>query len=519
MRSNPAIAAPLCALLAACALTLHGCPALAPPAAHPAQLQCQQDMEALIAWLDSPAYGRQVWWGEHVVLCYRLAQKRDPTLAEFALMNMLREHPGLKRSEALGLAMASDAEAVTWEKCADFLAGNKADAFKSNPDVRLIARALAARPANEVAEALRDDEEAWPEPAEDSPGPKGTKVPGESYETYYGFLHAHSHFSLDADQSGTLPEAYAMARDQARLDFFGVTDHAEFLILWPWQRKWERTLAVAEAFNEPGRFVAFAGFEWSNPLLGHMSVLNTGDFTHTLRTFRVKAMYDWIAARPEAFAQYNHPGDYDFLGLEFAHFRPYPRAAAQMVGVETWNTNYGLDQYFYAGSWNSPLSFLDLANQRGWRIGALGAQDNHSRDWGLMNEFRTGVLARELTREAITEAFRARRFYATEDKDLALDFRCHGYPMGATAPDGPREFTLEASDASGDAFTLARLFRNGVEVARQELTGSELSIQLVDNAPLARPGDYYYVIVTQADDNDNNGRNDEALSSPIWIAE
>jgi hypothetical protein len=28
---------------------------------------------------------------------------------------------------------------------------------------------------------------------------------------------------------------------------------------------------------------------------------------------------------------------------------------------------------------------------------------------------------------------------------------------------------------------------------------------------------YYYVIVTQGDDNDGNGRNDEAISSPIWI--
>lgn len=503
-------------LVLCCATIMHGCPVSPTPQLTPEQLATQSEMETLIDWLDSAAYGRSVWWGEHVVLCYRLAQGRDPSLAEFAIINMLREHPGLKRSEVLGLALATDDGAVSWEKCGAFLSGNKAEAFQTNDSVRLIARALATRPPSEVAEALTDDDEGT---SEEVPVPKGTETPDVQYETYFGFLHAHSHFSLDADQSGTLDEAYSMARDEAGLDFFGVTDHAEFLIIWPWDQKWQRTLVAADAFDEPGRFVAFAGFEWSNPLLGHMSVLNTQDFTHTLKTFRVKAMYDWIVARPEAFVQFNHPGDYDFLGLEFRHFKPYPRVAAQIVGIETWNTNYGLDEYFYKGSWNSDTSFLDVANQKGWRIGALGAQDNHRRDWGLLNDFRTGVLTTELTREAVIEAFRARRFYATEDSDLVLDIRCDGFPMGSTVTGASRQFTVSAEDRGSDTFAHTRLYRNGIEVDSAVVSGSVFSVTLSDPDPNRSGDDYYYVMVTQTDDNDNNGRNDEALSSPIWVTD
>ena len=47
---------------------------------------------------------------------------------------------------------------------------------------------------------------------------------------------------------------------------------------------------------------------------------------------------------------YNHPGDYDYLFLEFRHFRLYPDAVPQMVGIENYNGTDGFDQYYYSGS-------------------------------------------------------------------------------------------------------------------------------------------------------------------------
>jgi len=146
----------------------------------------------------------------------------------------------------------------------------------------------------------------------------------------------------------------------------------------------------------------------------------------------------------------------------------------------------------------------------------LGNEDNHTRDWG-QGSFRTAVLAQELTREAIVDAYRHRRFYGTEDKDLVLDFRCGGYPMGSVVSGVPREFRVTASDKGGDTFQEVRLYRNGELIETRAVEGNAVDVVFTD---ANGTGDaYYYVIVRQNDDNDINGRNDEAISSPIWFDE
>jgi hypothetical protein len=43
------------------------------------------------------------------------------------------------------------------------------------------------------------------------------------------------------------------------------------------------------------------------------------------------------------------------------------------------------------------------------------------------------------------------------------------------------------------------------------------AVEVVFEDPDGAGNDYYYVIVTQTDDGDRNGRNDEAISAPIWF--
>jgi len=54
-----------------------------------------------------------------------------------------------------------------------------------------------------------------------------------------------------------------------------------------------------------------------------------------------------------------------------------------------------------------------------------------------------------------------------------------------------------------------------LHLKRNPLSGNRIRVRFRD---LSRTGaDYYYVIVRQDDDSDGNGRNDEAISPPIWI--
>jgi MYXO-CTERM domain-containing protein len=125
------------------------------------------------------------------------------------------------------------------------------------------------------------------------------------------------------------------------------------------------------------------------------------------------------------------------------------------------------------------------------------------------------VLAKELTREAVIDAYEKRRFYATENTALQLDFRCAGYPMGSRLQAAPRTFTVKAGTAPGESFEQIRLYRDGALLQTQNVSGNPVEATFSD--PAYSGSSYYYVIVTETVDSDGNGRNDEAISSPIWL--
>jgi len=87
--------------------------------------------------------------------------------------------------------------------------------------------------------------------------------------------------------------------------------------------------------------------------------------------------------------------------------------------------------------------------------------------------------------------------------------------MGALVSGVSPEFTVEASDTGGDTFREVRLYRNGELLESQSVDGNAFKVTFAVN--FEGSIGYYYVIVMQNDDSDNNGRNDEAISSPIWL--
>ncbi|MGD2272585.1 MAG: CehA/McbA family metallohydrolase [Desulfobacterales bacterium] len=474
----------------------------------------QWKMQQLINFLDSATYKNMVTWEEHIVLVYKLTKGRNPSPLEFYVLNAYHDDISLQRSAALSIVLRGKARHPSWSQCRDFLQKVRFSDFRADREVAAQSQQLRQIPAPEILSRLKQRVDALkPSPSAGLPGAKSAE-PDVHYNVYFGYLHAHSELS---DGAGSPSRAYQTARASG-LDFFALTDHGELLIIWPWENKWEQLVTAAEQYYQSGSYVTLWGFEWSNPLLGHVNVINTTDFTETFSDFWLTDLYAWIIDRPAAFALFNHPGHYDFLSLELFHLNLYPDVVPQMVGIELWNGSESFDSFYYDGNWYDFLDFLsywDLGNWLGWHLGAQGGQDNHATDWGAQNDFRTAVLATSLTREAIIDAYRNRRFYATEDKDLFLDLRCQGFPMGSRLSGGPREFEVTARDESGDTFSGVRLYRSGIPWQSVAVSGNLIQVTLTDPLPF---GDaYYYVIVTQADDNDDNGRNDEAISSPIWI--
>jgi hypothetical protein len=335
-------------------------------------------------------------------------------------------------------------------------------------------------------------------------GDAASAPPIGGYNVYMGYLHNHTNVS---DGTGTPSEAYAYARDVARMDFFGVADHANAIT----PSHWNALQSVANSYNQDGVFVAFWGFEWSSSKkYGHVTIINTSNYCADSNpdTDTFDELCAWISAH-NGIAFFNHPGREDATGEEFNHFNRAP--VDQFVGMELWNKDNGFDVYYYNDGYDhrdNGLGYYDEALSRGWHIGAAGSGDDHYGTWGTRQPFRVAVLAPTKTRADILNAFLERRFYSTLDKNLSLSFKINGYEMGSRINAGTYNVEILAGDGSAhDVFSNIDLIKNGTVL--QSWSPHQKTV-IVTFSLTVSSGDYYYIRATQAD-------GDEAVSSPIWI--
>jgi hypothetical protein len=163
-------------------------------------------------------------------------------------------------------------------------------------------------------------------------------------------VHADMHnHTVMSDGDGSAAAAFASMRE-AGLDVAALTDHTTlFAIEGLSSGEWRTTGELANAANEPGQFTAIRGFEWSNPLQGHINVWNTADFADLLRAAGPGSLYGWLAGRPTGLASFNHPGREPG---RFNNFAFNASARHQLVGLEMFNRT---DDFLFEG-WSSGLT-------------------------------------------------------------------------------------------------------------------------------------------------------------------
>ena len=321
------------------------------------------------------------------------------------------------------------------------------------------------------------------------------------YNVYYGHLHNHSNVS---DGTGTPDAAYNYAKNTGKLDFFSLADHSSAITA----DEWISLKVAANKYNQEGVFTALCGFEWTENVLGHVTVINSENYISTASpTNTFTGLCNWLNSN-ECVAFFNHPGRNNSTGAEFAHFAGIP--TDKIVGMEMWNKTDRFPVYYYTDGYypnDGNKSWFDEAIERGWKVGAAGSEDNHSGTWGTMTNSKLAVLAAANNRTEIYNALKARRFYTTYDENLALSFKIGGNEMGSAITAASLGFDILASDGDGELFTTVELLKNGVMI--QSWTPNSSGVNISGTLDFNN-GEYYYIRVKQAD-------NDEAVSSPIWI--
>jgi hypothetical protein len=281
-----------------------------------------------------------------------------------------------------------------------------------------------------------------------------------------------------------------------------------------WTATQQQVLAATSATFSPAR-----GFEWTNDRFGHIGVYFSQNTTSgvdyddkDLDTF-----YAWLTALPVArggeadsksFVTFNHPGLKCFLGAadpgcNWNHFTYVPAADSRVVGIEVFgyiDTDYG--------SAGTGVGYYVEALDKGWHVGAIGAEDMHDTTWAAAKHPKTVVLVTENTASAIHDAYLARRFYAIRDNGERLKFTVNGRQMGERfAPGASLVITSEIDSAMGAPISGAQLefITSGGRVVARATSTANVTI------PTDPSMHFLFVRVTGAD-----GRI-IAYSSPVFF--
>ena len=361
---------------------------------------------------------------------------------------------------------------------------------------------------------------------------------GESnFTMYFGQLHSHTTYS---DGSGTLESALeyiGSLPEEANVDFVAFTDHSNYFdksgeanpeaalhdmsqATAYSQETWAAYKnAIAEFNAKEVGVVALGGFEmtWSGGP-GHMNTFATpGIVSRNNTTLNNKSsdagmrLYYTLLGQEElvdSITQLNHPGGTFGNFTDFAYWDPAYDSVVQLVEVGNGEGQVG------AGGYYPSYEEYTLALDKGWHVAPTNNQDNHKGKWGNGNDARDVVLAEALTEEAIYEAIRQRRVYATEDKNLAITYMVNDLPMGTVIESVPEKLSFDITIQDPDALdstVKAELVVNSGKIAYTWSDAAELATGVL-SAELDPSYSYYYLRVTQADGN-------LAVTAPIWVGD
>jgi hypothetical protein len=401
---------------------------------------------------------------------------------------------------------------------------------------------------------LLDQEEHWddwrpisvaaqaaPVGAHRSKAAGGEQTDGKTFPLYWADLHVHT--TLSADAEGEVDEIIAYARDKARLDCVAISDN-DISHLSLTASDWERYRHYVRHFDAS---IGSGGRMSPGGNRGDGSV-GMGGGAGSARRFVLLPAYEWTY-RPAPRAAPNHrmviglderrlpilrcseAGD-DPMGALAAHAARHDLLLN--VHHERWELAAQPSEanFEVCSGWGSHMAnpdhrrrYHDALEQgrRGsprHRLGFIGNSDNHRRNPGLGGAL-TGIYATELTREALLEALRARRCFATDGSRIAIRFWVNGAFMGqeTTAAGAPR---IRWEVAAPTPQATVRLVRDGETVREWPMHGETMGTDHVDDS--CESGDHYYYLAVELHtpwrEHPSNvavARGPHAWTSPIWV--
>lgn len=348
----------------------------------------------------------------------------------------------------------------------------------------------------------------------------------QTYNIYFGNIHSHTSYSDGSKDSlsskvKTPAQAYNYAKKTSHLDFLGISEHNHRHAGMKSKSNYALGISQAKKATEAGKFVALYGMEYGVIKNGgHVLIYGIdkligweeGNYDIFNPQYDYTALFTTIASSPNSFATLAHPDPDDFNGLKG---KPYSLIADQAicgVAITTGQFDSELTDY----SVKRPLAFYSYYKTllaKGYIVGPTMDHDNHNTTFGRHTASRTAVLAKSLTEADIIDAYRANRFYATQDWNTKVDFTINGEPMGGYVKQAASleiKASINDDDASDSVKSIELIYGiPGSGIAPKKLAVSKIATLNEKFEVEVGKAYYFFLKITQ-----NDG--DQIVTSPIW---
>jgi hypothetical protein len=334
------------------------------------------------------------------------------------------------------------------------------------------------------------------------------------YRIVRGEFHRHSEISMDGGNDGSILDQWRYIIDAGGLDWVGCCDHdngngREYT--------WWMTQKLTDIFYTPGVFSPMFNYERSVAYPeGHRNVIFAQRGIRPLPRLPITGADD-----PR------HAPDTQMLYAYLKHFNGIVASHTSGTSMGTdWRDNdpgvepvveiYQGDRQNYEmpdaprsnsendsiGGWR-PKGFVNLALEKGYMLGFEASSDHISTHISYGN-----LYVKDLTREAVLDAFQKRHMYAATDNILA-DVRSGEHMMGDAFTTAAMP-SLKVKLTGTAKFTKVHIVKDNAYVYSTEPGSADVQFSWMDNAAAAGKTSYYYVRGEQED-------GQIVWVSPMWI--